>query len=253
MFDQIPFCHIYYYQFQFDQTIIVDYSNSKDLFGLSFNLGGSIHKKVEEDCLQEKWQIFYYGENRFFSTVPAGTHVNLLIITFTKELLGEKDRNQASNPFFYQKNLSVSTANMLINRFDNGALYSHLGMYSIALELIENQINDSIANKEHSELKAALQLLEESIQESFPGIDQLASVVNMSPSTFKLKFKSSIGMSPLQYFTSLKIQWAQKLLTQEKPISDIAYTLGYQSPSSFAQVFKKQTGVTPSGFIESMG
>lgn len=62
-------------------------------------------------------------------------------------------------------------------------------------------------------------------------------------------FKSAFGMTPYQYHTSCKVNSAKKLLLKEnESIGAIAYLCGFTDVSSFSNIFRKSTGLTPSDF-----
>lgn len=79
--------------------------------------------------------------------------------------------------------------------------------------------------------------------------EELASVVHLSVSHFKAKFKAEVGTSPADFVQRQKIEHGAKLiLAGKKNITDIAFDLGYSSSQHFSSVFKKYTGKTPSTF-----
>jgi AraC family transcriptional regulator, exoenzyme S synthesis regulatory protein ExsA len=80
-------------------------------------------------------------------------------------------------------------------------------------------------------------------------LDELASLCHMSLSTFKRKFTEVYGESPQKYFTKVKVDKSIALLKNKAlRISDIAYDLGFDSPTTFNRVFKQQTGKSPSEY-----
>ena len=77
-------------------------------------------------------------------------------------------------------------------------------------------------------------------------IDELASIACVNKSYFIRLFVRAIGMSPLQFINKKKIAHAELLLiTDDLPIKEIAYKLGYSEPSYFIRQFKNVTGTTP--------
>ena len=71
-------------------------------------------------------------------------------------------------------------------------------------------------------------------------IDDIASKVNMAPSTFFRNFKAITMMSPLQYQKRLRLYEAQRLMLAERiTASDAAYTVGYESITQFTREYKK--------------
>lgn len=62
-------------------------------------------------------------------------------------------------------------------------------------------------------------------------------------------FKKKTGKSYNKYKLQLKIDSSKKLLKERNlGVNQIAYKLGYQNPDSFMKMFKKYTGLTPSGY-----
>lgn len=67
-------------------------------------------------------------------------------------------------------------------------------------------------------------------------------------------FKKEMGMSPLEYMTSLRMKNAERLLstvwTSGYAISEIAQMCGFENALYFSRVFKKYYGYSPSQFAK---
>jgi AraC-like DNA-binding protein len=73
----------------------------------------------------------------------------------------------------------------------------------------------------------------------------------MSRSTFALRFKETVGASPMEYLTRWRMLLAgDRLLTGSDPISTIALSLGYESESAFSTAFKRVMGRSPRHYRE---
>ncbi len=79
-------------------------------------------------------------------------------------------------------------------------------------------------------------------------IDDVAQAFYVSPSRIKKLFSRYTGMGVIEYFTNMKILEAQKMLLDGTSVCDTADKLGFSNQFYFSTVFKKITGVTPSGF-----
>jgi len=80
-------------------------------------------------------------------------------------------------------------------------------------------------------------------------LDQLASRAGLSKFHFHRLFKSAVGVSPSSYHTNLRMDAARRLLREtKKSITDIAFEVGYSNSSYFAQVFRKEAGLSPSDY-----
>ena len=77
-------------------------------------------------------------------------------------------------------------------------------------------------------------------------IDSLSNLSCLSKDHFIRLFKREMKVTPIQYINQKKMEKAQLMLTtQDTPVKDIAYLLGYDNYSYFIRIFKKKLGVTP--------
>ncbi|BDS15008.1 helix-turn-helix transcriptional regulator [Aureispira anguillae] len=77
-------------------------------------------------------------------------------------------------------------------------------------------------------------------------IKERAFLMNMSVSAFKRKFRAVFSETPAKWFRVQKLTKARFLLeTTTKNIGEIAFETGFESPSHFTQLFKKQFGLSP--------
>lgn len=84
-------------------------------------------------------------------------------------------------------------------------------------------------------------------------IDELASVACVTKCHFIRLFVKTVGLPPLQYVNKKKMDRAElMLITEEMPVKEIAYQLGFSDHSYFIRLFKKTTGLTPMAYRNSM-
>ncbi len=84
-------------------------------------------------------------------------------------------------------------------------------------------------------------------------IDDLATQVNMSPSTFHHHFRALTAMSPLQYQKWLRLNEARRLMLIERlDAATAAFQVGYESPSQFSREYNRLFGNSPVRDIASM-
>jgi len=77
-------------------------------------------------------------------------------------------------------------------------------------------------------------------------IDDLATQVNMSTSTFHHHFRAVTAMSPLQYQKWLRLNEARRLmLTDHLDAATAAFQVGYESPSQFSREYSRLFGESP--------
>jgi AraC-like DNA-binding protein len=77
-------------------------------------------------------------------------------------------------------------------------------------------------------------------------IDELATQVSMSTSTFHHHFRALTAMSPLQYQKWLRLSEARRLmLTERLDATTTAFQVGYESPSQFSREYSRLFGAPP--------
>jgi len=77
-------------------------------------------------------------------------------------------------------------------------------------------------------------------------IDDLATQVNMSTSTFHHHFRALTAMSPLQYQKWLRLNEARRLmLIKQLDAANAAFQVGYESPSQFSREYNRLFGAPP--------
>ena len=80
-------------------------------------------------------------------------------------------------------------------------------------------------------------------------IDSLARVAGLSRTGFAQQFSQKMGMTPMHYLTTWRMQIARHCLAeQQMVVSEVAAIVGYQSDAAFARAFKKEVGVTPAAY-----
>lgn len=84
-------------------------------------------------------------------------------------------------------------------------------------------------------------------------IDDLATEVNMSTSTFHHHFRALTAMSPLQYQKTLRLNEARRLMLAERlDAATAAFQVGYESPSQFSREYSRLFGAPPLRDITSL-
>ncbi|PEK99051.1 AraC family transcriptional regulator [Bacillus sp. AFS017336] len=84
-------------------------------------------------------------------------------------------------------------------------------------------------------------------------IEELADIANMSVSSLHRHFKEVTAMSPLQFQKHLRLQEARLLLMSESSdAAEIAFRVGYESPSQFSREYSRLFGFPPKEDIKRL-
>ncbi|MZQ81038.1 helix-turn-helix domain-containing protein [Paenibacillus sp. 5J-6] len=77
-------------------------------------------------------------------------------------------------------------------------------------------------------------------------IEELAEQANMSIPTLHRHFKEVTAMTPIQFQKQLRLQAARQILLSESSnAADVAFQVGYESPSQFSREYSRMFGLSP--------
>jgi AraC-like DNA-binding protein len=80
----------------------------------------------------------------------------------------------------------------------------------------------------------------------------LAERVGMSRSVFSLRFRETVGATPMEYLTRWRMLLAaDRLKNSSDGLSAIAQSLGYESESAFGKAFRRVMGCSPRQYIRT--
>jgi AraC-like DNA-binding protein len=90
------------------------------------------------------------------------------------------------------------------------------------------------------------EMIEANINDFNFTVEQLASELHLSHSQFGRKLDALTGFTPNHFIRNIRLKKAKELLqNQELSITSVAYDCGFNDPSYFTRVFKKELGKTP--------
>lgn len=77
-------------------------------------------------------------------------------------------------------------------------------------------------------------------------VERMAQLAGLSRTGFAGRFTDKMGITPMQYVTSWRMQLArQGLMNEQLAVAEAAEIAGYASEAAFARAFKKEIGMTP--------
>ena len=81
----------------------------------------------------------------------------------------------------------------------------------------------------------------------------MAKIAGMSRTVFALRFKASVGASPMEYLARWRMTLAADALRQpNKTVASAAMAVGYDSDSAFSTAFKRIMGCSPRKYHSRM-
>ena len=80
-------------------------------------------------------------------------------------------------------------------------------------------------------------------------LSNIADEAYFSKFHFIRLFKNIYRKTPHQYLIFVRIEKAMELLKTSMPVSDVCYSVGFESLSSFSGLFKRMVDITPSEYL----
>ena len=114
--------------------------------------------------------------------------------------------------------------------------------------LKQTAIEGSSTHQINTVIKHIMQNYEKSFK-----IEELAKIANMSVSSLYRHFTEVTTMSPIQFQKQLRLQKARGLLLSESAnAADVAFRVGYESPSQFSREYSRMFGRPPKEDIKHL-
>jgi len=183
-----------------------------------------------------------YGSNT--SNVLADTLPDLLILplegspflqTNIDWMIDEaNDESKQGRQAVMNRLMEIFIINMVRSLLDKGELTQ--GMLAGLMDPQLNKVLQAIHNKP---------------EESWT-LEIMSEIACMSRSKFAEMFRKTIGKTPNDYLANWRIGVAQTLLKQGKSVSIVANSVGYETASALARVFRKKCGLSPKEWLDSM-
>jgi len=206
-----------------------DHSGFTLLFHPDFLAGYPLAKKIKQ-----------YG---FFSySVSEALHLSdkeKTTITGIFKNIEEELQNRIDD---FSHDIVISQIETLLNysnRFYKRQFITRKSVNSSILEKLE-EILDEYFSKDKP------------LTQGIPTVQYLADCLNISPSYLSDMLRSVTGQNAQQHIHNKLIEIAkEKISTTSLTISEIAYELGFEHPSSFNKLFKSKTKLSPLAFRQS--
>jgi transcriptional regulator GlxA family with amidase domain len=80
-------------------------------------------------------------------------------------------------------------------------------------------------------------------------VDEMIKRSRLAERTFKRRFASATGLTPIAYVQRLRIEDAKRRLERtDAPVDEISWRVGYEDPAFFRRLFKRTTGMAPGAY-----
>jgi AraC-like DNA-binding protein len=195
-----------------------------------------------------------YQLTRHLKNDPNTRHLPIILLTAKTQ---EEDREEAlaigaddyvTKPF-KMRDLELRINNIIENR---KRLRNEFRQQTA--EETEQTVANTPSSVDQTFLTQAIACIHSHLDDADYDRDAFAADMGASTSTLYNKLRSLTGMNVSSFIRDIRMKEAQRMARQNPNIriSDLAYSVGFQDPKYFATIFKKQFGVTPTEFTESL-
>lgn len=99
-----------------------------------------------------------------------------------------------------------------------------------------------------SDIQSVQQWLDQYFSVANP-IEEMIKHSRLAERTFKRRFTSATGLTPIAYVQRLRIEDAKRRLERtDTAIDEISWQVGYEDPAFFRRLFKRTTGLAPGAY-----
>ena len=230
-----------------------------------------VHQKItrnaETTIVKEEDIILYNSKDVHLVRPVAGTSVRLVCIQLSFEYM--RMFCKSIDSIIFDVSISPETKQELIDVLDEIADTNKNDEYSTLLQIAHvNKIyylllkhctcfkrasnNPIIPRRDFSYAKTAIAYINENYKREIP-LNEISSVVNLSPSYFSKYFKSITRVSFSEYLANLRLENAiNDMLDKNSTVSAAALENGFTNVKSFITQCKKVYGRTPAQYKKKL-
>lgn len=203
----------------------------------------------EDSDLKARAQVLHFNKN-FPDILSSLPEMEMILQLFIRAKRGIKFNDPASNyrviamidAMFYlqglERYLKILDVLRLLAEQQNYELLSSPGFIQ------------AFAKQDDKRMMKVLEYVMKNFTQSI-SLQEVASHVNMNPSSFSRYFKRTNKKTFTQFLNEIRIGFACKLLIEKRyNISEICYRSGFNNVSNFNRRFKDIKGMTPTDYIK---
>ena len=178
---------------------------------------------------------------------PVTNHIPVIILTSSADETSHLESIASGADRFLSKPLSVdllkssiaqviSSRDTMRSKFSGGAKYDYD-------EVKVNSVGEGLRER-------VMEVIKSNLDNPDFGVEDLSREIGMSRVHMNRKLKEELGISPSSLIKSTRMKQAAYLLVHYKVnVSEVAYRVGFSTPSYFSNSFRSYFGLSPKEFV----
>lgn len=158
--------------------------------------------------------------------------------------INRKINSQKAMQLFLKLKNAIDTNKAEIIKFHLQQFVNILKFYSQENEKVYSELNFNRFNEING-------YIEHHIYDKFC-LNELSKMANINKYGFIKKFKTSTGMTPMNYILMKKIFSCKKLINPNSKLTEIAYQYSFTDMAHFSKTFKRYIGLSPKQYQKKL-
>ena len=209
-----------------------DYETSEDSKGWFLMFHPDLIRKTELEKHMDSYSFFSYESDE---ALHLSDEEKVYIRNIAEQIRKEYSQNMDSHSHRH----IISNLELLLNnclRYYDRQFYTRTSFNKDFVSNFERHLKDYFAD-------------EKPLEFGVPVVKYFSEKLNMSANYLSDMLKKETGMSAKSHINRVLVEKTKSaLLNSDKPVSQIAYSLGFEHPQSLTRLFKAKTGISPNEY-----
>ena len=267
------------HSYEFDRSFKFD-GETHNFWEMVYVNNGSVEiTREEETLILKQGEVIFHSPNEFHAIKSHNSSPDFFVVSFVCKSATMRyfDKlslkiDQSLKPFVFsiaseaEKMYSIPKNNPNLKKLTPKAdapiggeqlikTYLEQFLILIARKIFEKKDVSIFPSKDNMETYLVSEIkkfLDSKVTERVH-IEEICDTFGYSKTYLSELFKSQCSMSIISYFNKQKIEYAKKLIRENKMnITEVSNALSFDNPQYFSRVFKKFAGVSPREFTNSL-
>lgn len=181
----------------------------------------------------------------------ATSHIPVILLT-ARSLSEQREEGYGTGADSYLT--KPFTGSLLLTRIDN-LIHSRTLLRSLfsGNSKEEEKEEEMLGAQDQSFVTRLREVIRDNMGDSDFSVERIGEEIGLSRVQLYRKVKALTGQTPVELLRKARLERSRRLIEKtEKSVSEIAYEVGFTSPSYFNKCFKDEFGISPGAMRENM-